>query len=150
MERLLQLKNLLKKDSYAKNQKMKDLWRWKIVASMSNVKSMPGQWKVASILVGHSFFYKNGPTPASSSFIFVFSNTHYKFYNKYVCEKCPSNIWCWDSNSWPLEHESPPITTRQGSRHIKFIYAIIFGNQSDMEILHSKINKNTELMNRRI
>ena len=24
------------------------------------------------------------------------------------------NIRWWDSNSWPLEHESPPITTRPG------------------------------------
>ena len=30
------------------------------------------------------------------------------------CEKCPSSIWCRDSNSRPLEHESPPITTRPG------------------------------------
>ena len=29
-------------------------------------------------------FFKNGPTPASFSFIFVFSN---QFYNKYICEK---------------------------------------------------------------
>ena len=29
------------------------------------------------------------------------------------CEKCPSSIWCRDSNSRPSEHESPPpITTR--------------------------------------
>ena len=28
------------------------------------------------------------------------------------CEKCPSIIRCQDSNSQPLEHESPPITTR--------------------------------------
>ena len=27
-------------------------------------------------------FLKNGPTPASFSFIFVFSNTHYILYNK--------------------------------------------------------------------
>ena len=40
--------------------------------------------------------------------------THYKFYNKYICEKCPSSIQCRDSNSQPLEHESPPITTRPG------------------------------------
>ena len=33
--------------------------------------------------------------------------------NTYV-KKCPSSIRCWDSNSWPLEHESPPITTRPG------------------------------------
>ena len=25
-------------------------------------------------------------------------------------------IQCWDSNPWPLEHESPPLTTRPGSR----------------------------------
>ena len=28
-------------------------------------------------------FLKNGPTPASFSCIFVFSNKHYEFYNKY-------------------------------------------------------------------
>ena len=27
---------------------------------------------------------------------------------------CPFSIWCRDSNSGPLEHESPPITTRPG------------------------------------
>ena len=32
------------------------------------------------------------------------------------CEKCPSSICCRDSNSRPLAHESPPITTRPGSR----------------------------------
>ena len=37
-------------------------------------------------------------------------------------KKCPSNIWCWDSNPRPLEHESPPITTRPGLLHI---YAIV-------------------------
>ena len=36
---------------------------------------------------------------ASFSFIFVFSNTHYNFYNKQVCEKCPSNKRCRDLNS---------------------------------------------------
>ena len=29
-------------------------------------------------------------------------------------EKFPSSIWCWDSNSKPLEHKSPPLTTRPG------------------------------------
>ena len=29
--------------------------------------------------------------------------------NRY--EKCPSSICCGDSNPWPLEHESSPITT---------------------------------------
>ena len=31
----------------------------------------------------------------------------------YKTEKYPSSIRCWDSNSRPLKHESPPITTRQ-------------------------------------
>ena len=44
--------------------------------------------------------------------LFCIFNTHYKFYNKYVCEKCPSNIWCRDMNLRPLEHEPPPITSR--------------------------------------
>ena len=40
--------------------------------------------------------FLNGTTPASFSFI---SNTHQKFYYKQICEKCPSSIQCWDSNS---------------------------------------------------
>ena len=27
-------------------------------------------------------------------------------------KKCPSSIWCWDSNSQPSDYESPPLTTR--------------------------------------
>ena len=34
--------------------------------------------------------------------------------NGYV-NKCPSSIWCWDSNSQPLEHEFPPVTTKPGN-----------------------------------
>ena len=37
-----------------------------------------------------------------------------QFFTTNKCENCPSSIWCWDSNSWSLEHESPPITTRPG------------------------------------
>ena len=50
---------------------------------------------------------------ASFSFIFVLSNKNYNFYSKYMW-KCPSSIWCWNSNPRPSEHESPPITTRPG------------------------------------
>ena len=50
--------------------------------------------------------FLNGPTPAPFSFIIVISNTHYKFYYKYVCEKCRSSIRCRDSNSQPLEHKN--------------------------------------------
>ena len=45
--------------------------------------------------------------------IFVFSNNHDNFYNKYF-EKCPASIWCQDLNIQPSEHESTPITTRPG------------------------------------
>ena len=48
-------------------------------------------------------------------FIFVFSNNHFNFYNKYrYVKKCPSSIWCWDSNPCASEHEPSPITTRPG------------------------------------
>ena len=56
----------------------------------------------------------NWPTPASFSFIFFFSNTHYNFTTNRNVKKCPSSIWCRDSNSRPLELESPPTTTRPG------------------------------------
>ena len=53
------------------------------------------------------FFLKNRPL----FHLFSSFQTHYKFYNKCVYEKC---IRCWDSNSRPLEHEPPPITTKPG------------------------------------
>ena len=31
-----------------------------------------------------------------------------------LCEKCPSNIRCWDLNPRPLDCKSPRITTRPG------------------------------------
>ena len=55
---------------------------------------------------------KMGPTPASFSFIFVFSDKHFNTTNKY--EKCPSSIRRWDSNSQPSDYKSPPLTTRPG------------------------------------
>ena len=61
-------------------------------------------WPLNSICfsLNVSSFLKNGPTPASFSFIFVFSNKQYNFYNKKVCEKCPSSVRYQDSNSQPL------------------------------------------------
>ena len=57
-------------------------------------------------------FIKKWANPSLFSFIFVFSNT-LGTSNRYV-KNCPSSILCRDSNSRPLEHESPPITTRPG------------------------------------
>ena len=59
---------------------------------------------------------KNGPTPASFSFIFRFFQTINTILTTNQCEKmaCPSIIWRWDLNPRPLEHEFSPITTRPG------------------------------------
>ena len=72
---------------------------------------------------------KMGPIPASFSFIFVFSDTRYNFTTNSYVKKCPSSIWCWYSNSQPLEHEPPPITTRPGlpAQNV-FIYKDYRGN----------------------
>ena len=60
------------------------------------------------------FFLKNGPTPASFSFIFgIFKQTSLQFLQQ-IYTKCPSSIRYWDSNPWPSERESLPITTRPG------------------------------------
>ena len=37
-----------------------------------------------------------------------------QFLQQINVKKCPSSIRHWDSNSRPLEHESPPITTKPG------------------------------------
>ena len=67
-------------------------------------------------MVTATSLFVNATTPASFSFIFVFSNTNLTT-NTYL-KKCP---WCWDSNSQPLELESPPITTRPGLPPHKFV-----------------------------
>ena len=41
-----------------------------------------------------------------------------------ICEKCPSSIRCGISKPWPLEHESPPITTRPGL--LPFLTVLIY------------------------
>ena len=52
------------------------------------------------------FLFENASSPASLSYIFVFSNKYDNFYNN--VKKIPSSIRCWDSNPWPSENESPP------------------------------------------
>ena len=43
-----------------------------------------------------------------------------QFLQQINVKKCPSSLRCWDSNSHPLESESPPITTRPGLLFRKF------------------------------
>ena len=77
------------------------------------------------------FLFLNGPTPASFS---IFSNKHhYNFYNKYV-KKCPSSIWCRDSNPRPSDRESLPKTTRPG--HPPFTFSL-----SDQKIWKIIVNR---------
>ena len=68
--------------------------------------------KFASFLL--HFFLKKGPTQASFSFIFGLLNQPIHFLQKINVKKCPSRIWCQDSNPQPFEHELSPITTRRG------------------------------------
>ena len=61
------------------------------------------------------FFFLNGPSPASFSFIFgIFQTNLNKILQQINVKKCPSSLRHWDSNTWPSECESPPITTRPG------------------------------------
>ena len=61
------------------------------------------------------------------SFIFgLFHTNIITIFTTNKCEECPSNIRCRDSNPQPLEHESPPITTRPGLlKFIKHLYPYI-------------------------
>ena len=66
-----------------------------------------------SCLAKHVFL--NGPSPASFSFIFgLFNKQYITIFTANQCEKSQSSIRRRDSNPRPLEHESSPITTRQG------------------------------------
>ena len=68
----------------------------------------------------YRFFLKMGhPRPLFHLFSSFQTNITNFTTNKYV-KKWPSSIWCWDSNSRPLEHLSPPITTRPGLRDSYF------------------------------
>ena len=79
---------------------------------------------------------KNGPSPASFLFIFdLFQANIHTIWQQINVKKCPSSIWHWDSN--PRPSESPPMTTRPGSRP-----KIYFSSRSfkpwtnDFEVIH--------------
>ena len=60
---------------------------------------------------GQLVFLKNGPTPTLFDFFRLFKHTLQFLQQLNVKNVHPR---CWDSNSWPLKHESPTITTRPG------------------------------------
>ena len=59
-------------------------------------------------------FYKMSQSRPLFHLLSSFSNTSQIFTTNRNVKKCPTCIQCWVSNSQPLEHESPPITTRPG------------------------------------
>ena len=68
-----------------------------------------------SSIADSCFFLKNGPTPASVIIYFwSFQTNIITIFQQIYVKKCPSSIWCRDSNPQPLEYKSPPITTRPG------------------------------------
>ena len=46
--------------------------------------------------------------------LFFVSFWSFSIFSTNQCEKRPSSTQCWDLNPWPLEFESPLITTRPG------------------------------------
>ena len=70
-----------------------------------------------TVIDTHYFAQSNvfliGTTPAFFSFFRSFQ-TNNTILTANMREKCPSSIWCWDSNPRPLECKSLPITTRPG------------------------------------
>ena len=61
-----------------------------------------------------AYFKNNWPTrPLFHLFSSIQTNI-YSISTTNKCEKCPSSIWCRDSNPQPSEYESPPLTTRPG------------------------------------
>ena len=54
------------------------------------------------------------PRPLFCLFWVFFKQTSLQFLQQIYVKKIPSNIWCRDSNPWPSECESQPITTRPG------------------------------------
>ena len=46
-------------------------------------------------------------------FVYFCLFTQTTFLHQKYAEKCPSSLWCWNSNPQPSGHESPPLTTRR-------------------------------------
>ena len=63
--------------------------------------------------IGPYFFKKIGHPQPLFIYFRLFKQT-LQFLQPINVKKYPSSIRCWDLNPQPLEHESPPITTRPG------------------------------------
>ena len=70
--------------------------------------------KYSASMVPNNCFFKKWANLGLFLFIFgLFNQTIQFFYKKsmWKISKCPSSIWCRDSNQRPFKHESSPITT---------------------------------------
>ena len=93
--------------------------------------SLPTKASERNDIFGQSVFLKNWPTPASLFIYFRSFQTN--IITNFTTNYCPSSIRCRDSNPRPLEHESPPISTRPGlpskvflAEHlVQFFYNVI-------------------------
>ena len=79
----------------------------------SNHGSLVWEVTVLPTAQAHHVF-KNGPSSATFIVYFRSFQTNITIFTTIYVKKCPSCIRYWDSNPWPLGHESPPITTRPG------------------------------------
>ena len=84
--------------------RISDLWYWKRPLSQLSHNHCP------------IVFLKKWANPGLFSIYFRSFQKNNTIFTTNQCEKmsCPSSIWHRDSNPRPLEHESPPITTRPG------------------------------------
>ena len=62
------------------------------------------------------------PRPLFRLFPVFFKQTSLQFLQQIYVKKCPSSIRCRDSNPWPSDRESPPITTRPRLPPIVFVF----------------------------
>ena len=87
------------------------------------------------------FFQKKLANPGLFLVYFWSFQTNNTVLTTHQCKKCPSSIWCWDSNPQPLEHELSPITPRPGlPPTFAIIFQILFNLHIDWLIDVKKIN----------
>ena len=78
------------------------------------------QLRLHSQPLGHTSFFLKRANPGLFFIYFCLFKQTLQFLQQINMKKCPSSVWYWDSNSQPLEHESPPITTRPRLQVHKF------------------------------
>ena len=77
------------------------------------LKNNLGIWSHCLWVSRTCFFFKMVLPGLFFIYVCLFKHT-LQFLLQIIVKKCPSSIQCRDSNSRPLEQESPPITTRPG------------------------------------